>query len=363
MTSIKLNDISHRRFNPFTNSWVLLASLNKNNRPRQGRKEASAFGGRQAHDPQCYLYPGNQRANGVRNPNYADTFLFENDYSTMRMDEGRCDTKACEKHLLRDTAADLMRAEAVIGRCYVLTYSVNHHHGVSNMTCQQVLGVVEAWTETSTSMKCHEMDSRLESSLDIASRRYMQIFDNNGEIVGCSNAHPYSQIWITSSIPDEPQLEHSQMNKYHDEHHGRHMLQDYVELEIEREERIILLLPKRQIRGLVDLNTTERLEFARAILQIARIYDNLFGTTWPYISAIHQAPLDATEAELKTSYLHAHFSSPLLSPSIKKFFGGYELYGEPTREITPEFTAACLRHSAAQLTVPLQDSTATDVRI
>jgi len=69
------------------------------------------------------------------------------------------------------------------------------------------------------------------------------------------------------------------------------------------------------------------------------------------VSGLHQAPLDSTEVELDNSYLHMHFSSHLLFPSIKKFFGGYEIYAEPMCEITPEAAAAYLRRSAAQLSV------------
>lgn len=192
-------------------------------------------------------------------------------------------------------------------------------------------------------------------------------------------------------MPDEVRLELIQMSEYRKDHCGRHLLEDYARLEVDRQERVVwqndaflaicpwwavwpfevLLLPKRHVRGLVDLNKTERLQFAEAILHVTRSYDTLFGMTFPYsmclhpqpsgspgdsqlthsVSALHQAPLNATEAEVDSSYLHMHFSPPLLFPSVKKFFGGYELHGEPTREITPEAAAALLRHSGTQLPV------------
>ncbi|KAH1457753.1 hypothetical protein KXX53_005636, partial [Aspergillus fumigatus] len=385
MVPVRLNDVAHRRFDPLKGSWVLLASPHKNKRPRQGQKEAVEPGDKPAYDPKCYLCPCNHRANGVTNPQYTGTFLFENDYSTVRMDEGEYDTDTFKKESLQDVASVLLRAEVVIGRCYVLTYSPNHHYTISHMTPEEVLAIIEAWTmvyarylspdnpqrRSTTSISSHGPRFGDETTSDTANLRYMQIFDNNGEIVGCSNTHPHGQIWITSSMPDEVRLELIQMSEYRKDHCGRHLLEDYARLEVDRQERVVwqndaflaicpwwavwpfevLLLPKRHVRGLVDLNKTERLQFAEAILHVTRSYDTLFGMTFPYISALHQAPLNATEAEVDSSYLHMHFSPPLLFPSVKKFFGGYELHGEPTREITPEAAAALLRHSGTQLPV------------
>jgi UDPglucose--hexose-1-phosphate uridylyltransferase len=193
------------------------------------------------------------------------------------------------------------------------------------------------------------------------------------------------------------------MNKYRKDHCGRHLLDDYTRLEMEREERIVwqndgflvvcpwwavwpfevLLLPKRHVRALVDLNKTERLQFAEAILQVARSYDKLFGFSFPYsmylrpqaiisskdlrltypVSGLHQAPLDATEVELDSSYLHMHFCPPLLRSSVRKFFGGYELFAEPSREITPEAAAACLRGSGAQVSVSPTECKAVESQV
>ncbi|ETS86193.1 hypothetical protein PFICI_00021 [Pestalotiopsis fici W106-1] len=218
------------------------------------------------------------------------------------------------------------------------------------------------------------------SSSDARDLVYMQIFDNNGSIVGASNPHPHGQIWITSSMPDEPRKEQAQMKKYREENCGAHLLGAYVSLEMDKQERVVwqnegflavcpwwavwpyevLLLPKRHVPSLAHLTASEKLFFSEAMLQLNRIYDNLLGITFPYVSAIHQAPLNATGEDLESSYLHVHFSPPLLFPSIKKFFGGYELYGEPTREITPEDASAQLRASLARLSEPSVKSTGSE---
>ncbi|KAI1756700.1 galactose-1-phosphate uridylyltransferase [Xylaria castorea] len=376
-----LNDIAHRRYNPLKDTWVMSVSPRKFKRPRQGQKEPISSGVKLPYDHKCYLCPGNARANGALNPTYAGSFLFENDFSTVRMDEGHYDTNTYQHKI----SSDMLRAEPVIGRCYVLVYSANHHYHVSDMTSLEVMGIVEVWasvyarhisTEGPPNMVMthtdgHDSSCGEETCLENANLRYMQIFDNNGPIVGASNPHPHGQIWITSSIPDEASQELAQMSNYRMHHGGNHLLQDYARLEMDKKERIVyqneaflvvcpwwavwpyevLLLPKMHISRLVDLSDEKRFQLAEAILQVTKAFDNLFGVTFPYISGVHQAPLNATQAELDSSYLHMHFCPPLLFPNIKKFFGGCELFGEPTREIPPEVAAKHLRCSISQLSI------------
>jgi UDPglucose--hexose-1-phosphate uridylyltransferase len=199
--------------------------------------------------------------------------------------------------------------------------------------------------------------------------RYMQIFENKGAAMGCSNPHPHCQVWTTSTMPEEPGKELVQMTKYRAQH-GRHLLADYVKLEMEKEERIVwqsdaflvvcpwwaiwpfevIIIPKRHVRALVDLTAEERLQFAETIQQVTRRYDNLFECSFPYSSGIHQAPLSGTQEEMDNSYLHMHFYPPLLrSATVRKFLVGFELMAEPQRDITPEQAAARLRNCAGEL--------------
>lgn len=216
----------------------------------------------------------------------------------------------------QETASAMLRAEPVIGRCYVVSYSANHHYSISDMTVEEIHGIIMAWTKVyarhlspNNPLRLNATDLDIlnskcvdETSIDTEKLVYMQIFDNNGPIVGASNPHPHGQIWITSSMPDEPRRELAQMKQYRENHCGSHLLSDYMQLEMDTEERVvwqnggflavcpwwavwpyeILLIPKRQVRSLVDLNKTERLEFAEAILQVNKVYDNLFGITFPY---------------------------------------------------------------------------------
>jgi UDPglucose--hexose-1-phosphate uridylyltransferase len=78
-----LDDISHRRYNPLTDSW-LLVSPHRTKRPWQGQQEAAVEQGLPEYDPKCYLCPGNPRAGGSQNPKYKQTFVFVNDYSAVK---------------------------------------------------------------------------------------------------------------------------------------------------------------------------------------------------------------------------------------------------------------------------------------
>jgi UDPglucose--hexose-1-phosphate uridylyltransferase len=213
--------------------------------------------------------------------------------------------------------ARLLRAEAVIGRCYVLTFSPRHDLTLPDMTPDDIRPVIDAWTRiyaTHMSPK-HPLAYLATRALDLVPAsatvsisppakqlRYMQIFENKGTAMGCSNPHPHCQIWTTSSMPEEPGKELANMMKYRRDNDGLHMLLDYAQLEMKRQERVVwenasflivcpwwaiwpfevLLIPKRPATALVHFDDQERQRFAEAIHEITTRYDNLFQTSFPY---------------------------------------------------------------------------------
>ncbi|TGO29606.1 hypothetical protein BPAE_0013g00580 [Botrytis paeoniae] len=386
MDVANINNVSHRRYNSLNGKWILIASPDKQKRPRQAHEEPPISEEKVVYDPKCYLCPGNARAQGgQRNPKYAETFLFRNDFSTIDSKKGEDNLEVCKEYFSRMLdSEDLFQAEPVLGRCYVLTYSAKHYMTVPDMTLQDVSNIVEVWgilysrylsprnplklavpkAGNPDLTSCDDKD--ISASADF---KYFQIFDNNGAVAGCSNLHPHCQIWISSTMPEEPRVEAKKMKNYRNNHRGRHLLANYLKQELEKKEHIVwqndtfvivtpwwavwpfevLVIPKRHIRALVDLTDIEKLHFAEAILHLAQSYDKLFRYPFPYVSGLHQAPLDATEEEIENSYLHMHFCPPLLRSSIRKFFGGYELFAEPSREITPETAADMLRRAQVEL--------------
>ncbi len=372
-----LDDISHRRYNPLRGSWVLV-SPHRTKRPWQGAQESPGLIELPKYDPKCYLCPGNKRASGDTNPQYKDTFVFVNDYSAVK--EAQDDYSSPNKS--GSLAGLLLQAEPVKGRCYVLTFSAAHNITLADMSPDEILPIVKTWTAIYTA-HLSPASPTAQSANAVAPTnphaqvgrptdqyRWMQIFENKGAAMGCSNPHPHGQIWTTTSLPEEPAGELEQLKKYHKEQDGSHLLVDYAKLEKEKEERIVwqndtflvvcpwwatwpfevMILPTKHIRSLVDLSEQEQKHLAEAIAQVTRRYDNLFETSFPYSMGIHQAPLDGSAEEVECSSLHLHFYPPLLrSSTVRKFLVGYEMLGEPQRDITPEQATVRLRGCGGEL--------------
>ncbi|OJJ58874.1 hypothetical protein ASPSYDRAFT_45288 [Aspergillus sydowii CBS 593.65] len=378
MVESVLDDISHRRYNPLTGAYVLV-SPHRTKRPWQGAQETPSKTTLPDYDATCYLCPGNKRAQGDHNPKYDKTFVFVNDYSAVKEEQAAYQPESGD-----DAESFFLRADPVTGKCYVLTFSAAHNLTLADLTPAEIVPVISAWTDIyiahlSPDSPLAAAASNITISPDSPAAsltkpkeqyRYMQIFENKGAAMGCSNPHPHGQIWTTSSLPDEPAAELQQLQKYRREHGGRHMLADYAALESKKQERVVfendaflvvcpwwavwpfetMIVSKTHKRALVDLNENERAQLAEAIAEVTRRYDNLFETHFPYSMGIHQAPLEGTEEEIEASYLHLHFYPPLLrSATVRKFLVGFELMAEPQRDITPEQAAARLRGCGGEL--------------
>lgn len=379
MVQSVLDDISHRRYNPLRGSYILV-SPHRTKRPWQGAKETPSKTTLPAYDPACYLCPGNKRAQGDTNPKYESTFVFVNDYSAVKEEQADYFPHDSEG----SPESFFLKAQPVTGKCYVLTFSSAHNLTLADLSPVEILPVINAWTEIySAHLSPKSPLAPLASATTLPPNsptvnltkpkqqyRYMQIFENKGAAMGCSNPHPHGQVWTTSNLPEEPSIELMQMEKYRRDHGGKHMLEDYAALESEKQERVVfeneaflvvcpwwatwpfetMIISKKHKRALVDLNTNEKGQLAEAIAEITRRYDNLFETHFPYSMGIHQAPLEGTDEEIEASYLHLHFYPPLLrSATVRKFLVGYEMMAEPQRDITPEQAAARLCGCAGEL--------------
>lgn len=301
--------------------------------------EASPAEALPSYDPSCYLCPGNARAGGVENPVYQKTFVFNNDFAALRPDfpDGKVQQ------------SELLQAESEAGRCRVVCFSPRHDLTLARMNPADIQGVVDTWCE-----EFQELGRQPRV-------RAVQIFENRGDMMGCSNPHPHGQIWANETVPDELAREIASQKDYHHRNKSG-LLEDYLSLELAHNERIVcanehfvalvpfwaiwpfetLLISRRRVASLPELRNEERTGLAEILRRLTIRYDNLFRTSFPYTMGFHQRPTD--EAAYSEFHLHAHFYPPLLrSATVRKFMVGYEMLAMPQRDITPEIASARLR--------------------
>jgi UDPglucose--hexose-1-phosphate uridylyltransferase len=330
---------SHRRFNPLTGEWVL-ASPHRTDRPWQGKVEQHHNIQKKEFDDSCYLCPGNIRVNNQVNPSYKSTFTFDNDFSSLNPDSEGSQNKY-----------GLLITKSEKGICRVVCFSPKHHLSLAELSVTEIEDVITVW------------QNEYKTLGDKPFINHVQIFENKGDIMGCSNQHPHGQIWAQESIPNEILKEQKNQFKYFSENQ-KTLLSDYLQIEINEAERIVfendsfvllvpfwavwpfetMIIPKRAVNNILQLNDSGKKDLAD-IIKIATVkYDNIFETSFPYSAGIHQSPTDGIEHD--EWHLHLHFYPPLLrSASIKKFMVGYELLAEPQRDITPERSAEILRQA------------------
>jgi UDPglucose--hexose-1-phosphate uridylyltransferase len=328
-------DPPHRRLNPLNGRWVLV-SEGRTARPWLGRQEPPPPALRPRYDPRCYLCPGNERAGRQRNPSYAGTFVFTNDFPALLPDTPE---EATALH-------PLLQARIAPGTCRVLCFSPRHDLDLAFMSVPEIRGVVDLWCE----------------QIDELSQRYrsVQVFENRGEEMGASNPHPHGQLWATAHLPDEPAVEDDRQRTWL-EVSGTPLLVEYADLELRQGVRVVvenpdwlavvpfwavwpfeaLVVPRRHVPRFADLMDLERDSLAELLRRLLAKYDNLFRRPFPYSMGWHGAP--GHEGDEEHWQLHAHLFPPLLRSATSKFMVGYEMLAEAQRDLSPEEAAERLR--------------------
>ena len=325
-----LQEFSHKRFNILTGEWILV-SPHRAKRPWQGQNEDISNEQRPSHDINCYLCAGNTRVNGEKNPKYKDVFVFTNDFAALQTTSPKFSVNE-----------GLFKAESERGICKVVCFSPDHSKSLADMTVEDINKIVHTWQKEYTKLGNNDMIN------------YVQIFENKGAVMGCSNPHPHGQIWGESSLPNEAYKKDKQQRDYFNKNKSS-LLGDYLKQELETNERIIyqnddfvvlapfwaiwpfetMIVPKQQHANITKISQQENLGFADAISKITKAYDKLFECSFPYSSGIHQSPTNG-EANMHWHW-HMSFYPPLLrSATVKKFMVGYEMFGSPQRDITAE---------------------------
>jgi len=322
----------HRRKNILTGDWILV-SPHRTQRPWQGQQENTAQQDMSKHDENCYLCPRNTRANGEKNLDYDDTFVFTNDYSAMLQDNNENDP---------DNRDHLFQQQKAQGECRVICFSKDHSQTMASMNITQIEKVVNLWKE-----QYKELSKKY---------KWVQIFENKGSVMGCSNPHPHGQVWASDFLPNEARKETKNQKKYFKEQ-GSKLLLDYAFKESNLQQRVVcensdwivvvpfwavwpfetLLLPKISLSNFNDMKENNKKSLAKILKEILVKYDKLFDTSFPFSMGWHGLDKEFWQ-------LHAHFYPPLLrSATVKKFMVGYELLAEYQRDITAETAAQQLK--------------------
>lgn len=330
-------DHPHRRYNPLIDQWILV-SPHRAKRPWQGAQETTSQETLPAHDPDCFLCAGNTRVTGDKNPDYKGTYVFTNDFAALMT----------ETPEVPESSDVLMRCESARGTSRVICFSPDHSKTLPEMSLPALEEVVKTWQE---------------QTADLGQRYpWVQVFENKGAAMGCSNPHPHGQVWANSFLPNEAQREDTNQRAYYAAHRSP-MLVDYAARELSDGSRTVvetehwlavvpwwaawpfetLLLPKKaQVKRLNDLSPEQSADLAKALKQLTSRYDNLFQCSFPYSMGWHGAPFNGEEND--HWQLHAHFYPPLLrSATVRKFMVGYEMLAETQRDLTAEQAAERLR--------------------
>ncbi|WP_372760451.1 UDP-glucose--hexose-1-phosphate uridylyltransferase [Pseudoalteromonas sp.] len=328
----------HRRYNPLIDEWVLV-SPHRAKRPWQGQVETLDEEVRESHDANCFLCAGNTRINGEVNDNYTGTYVFSNDFAALKVDTPEFQT---------DDPLFKMATEQ--GESRVICFSPDHSKTLPQLSIDEITAVVNTWQS-----QCLELGETY---------NWVQVFENKGAMMGCSNPHPHGQIWSQQQLPTLVTKKQHALSNYANQYNSN-LLLDYATREAQSGERVVvknehwlvvvpywagwpfetLLLPRFAITRMVDLTPEQSVSLADALKQITTKYDNLFNCSFPYSMGWHGAPYDG-QAHSEWQ-LHASFFPPLLrSATVRKFMVGYEMMAESQRDLTPEQAAQRLRDVA-----------------
>ena len=325
----------HRRYNPLIDEWVLV-SPHRAKRPWQGQVEQVDEPQKSAYDKDCFLCAGNTRINGEVNDDYKDTFVFTNDFAAIKQDTP-----------IVSSDDPLFKMATEQGESRVICFSADHSKTIPELSVNEIACVVNTWQS-----QCEELGRNYTS---------VQVFENKGSVMGCSNPHPHGQVWAQQQIPTLVMKKQKAQQAYFQQH-GSNLLQDYVVREVENKERIVvinddwlvvvpywaawpfetLVLPRFIVSRITELNEKQKLSLADILKKITIKYDNLFNCSFPYSMGWHGAPFDNQQHDEWT--LHASFFPPLLrSATVRKFMVGYEMMAEAQRDLTAEQAAQRLR--------------------
>jgi UDPglucose--hexose-1-phosphate uridylyltransferase len=330
------------RWHPLREEWVMVAA-HRQDRPWSGEAMTGASAALPEYVPECYLCPGNARVSGERNPDYAQTYVFDNDHPCVGAHAPR------PPHLPDGP----FKNRPANGIARVVCYTPLHNLSLARLRPEQIDILLRTWQLQYRELAAHP---------DI---NHVLVFENKGEIVGVSNPHPHGQIYGTNFVFKTIQTE-ARVGERHLAETGRVLFQDILTAERSDGRRIVYendtaivfvpyfgryayevyVAPKSTHASLADLNDAERSDLAVALKSLLVMYDNLWSMSFPYVMVLHQAP---TDGEAYAGFhFHIEFHPPLRKPDLLKYLAGPEIGGGNfLSDTSPEEKAAELRSQSS----------------
>jgi UDPglucose--hexose-1-phosphate uridylyltransferase len=336
------------RWHPLREEWVIVAA-HRQSRPWSGAQVAARPQRPPAYDPECYLCPGNPRVSGAVNPPYTGTFVFDNDHP--------CVGARAPRDL--QPPPGIYRNQPAAGVARVVCYSPRHDVTLAELDVDGVDALLQTWQEQMRELAAHP---------DV---QFVLVFENKGEVVGVSNPHPHCQIYATNFTFKYIETELN-AGARHLRDTGRVLFQDILEAERQDGRRILsrhgeavafvpyfaryayetYVAPVRSVPTIAGLDDMERRDLATVLRDVVIRYDNLWRMPFPYVMALHQAPLRGDGSGF---HFHIEFHPPLRRPNLLKYLAGPEIGGGNfLSDTSPEEKAAELQAAGGPhyLTVP-----------
>lgn len=326
------------RWHPLREEWVIIAA-HRQDRPWSGGTVVRAEEALPSYVPDCYLCPGNSRVSGAVNPQYEQTFVFDNDHPCVSF----------EAPAVTESHSGIYRSRPAQGIARVVCYSPKHNLTLAELAIDEIQQLLNVWRE-----QYEELGRR-------ADINHVLIFENKGEVVGVSNPHPHCQIYATNFVFKTIETEARVCRRYLNET-GRVLFQDIIMAEREAGRRIVaenetaiaflpyfaryayevFVAPKKTHPSLATLSTNEMHDFASVLKDVLVRFDNLWQMPFPYVMPLHQAPTDG--GDYSGFHFHIEFHPPLRKPNLLKFLAGPEIGGGNfLSDTAPDEKAAELR--------------------
>lgn len=310
------------RRDPLLGEWVIVA----------GHRQARTF---LPPTSECPLCPsrGDQQTE-IAESDY-EVVVFDNRFPSLTVQSGKGDSAG--------------ETRPGFGRCQVVCFTSDHGSSLSQVDPARMRLVLEAWIDR---------DRALSS---VEGVEYVFIFENRGIEIGVTISHPHGQIYAYPFVPprDEQMREAA---RTHREGTGRSLYEDVIAAEEADGRRVlhagehwfafvpqaarwpfeIQMFTRRPVARLGDLNEGERREFSHAYLNLLRAMDTVLGMPMPYISAWHQAPVNARDDDDSRLFLEV-FSLRRAADKLKYLAGSESAAWVWINDISPEQAAQALR--------------------